>query len=262
MEAKLVIVGGKANKTQVAVKLPAVIGRSREADVTVAHPMISRKHCQLYEVDGLVMVRDLGSLNGLFVGREQVSEARLDPSAEFTIGPITFRIEYQYAGEVAADAEASTVGDTAERELAGQGPQSQDGDPVPVVGPPEGVAEAEETLSTEDDDDGFDFDPDPVAGKPVIAPPDGELPDFSAWAAGEAEPEPTPPPPPSEPAAGTPREPDSDPESSAEEEMGEVPRSGPDEPEEPEASEHEDQDDDQDRDDDDEDLNKFFESFS
>ncbi|MFH1265802.1 MAG: FHA domain-containing protein, partial [Planctomycetota bacterium] len=64
MDAKLVIVGGKANKSQVSVKLPTVIGRSREADLTVAHPMISRKHCELYEVDGLVRIRDLGSLNG------------------------------------------------------------------------------------------------------------------------------------------------------------------------------------------------------
>ena len=252
MEAKLVIVGGKADKTQVAVKLPAVIGRSREADVTVAHPMISRKHCQLYEVDGAVMVRDLGSLNGLFVGREQVSEARLDPSAEFTIGPITFRIEYQYAGEVAAEADASTVddtGDQAESEFVDEAPRLHDGDQVPVVGPPEGVAEAEETLSTEDDDDGFDFDPEPIGEQPVIAPPDGELPDFSAWGAGDAEPEPTPPPPPSEPATGPPQEPDSDRESPAAEETGEVPESEPDEPEPPGASE-------------DEDLDKFFENFS
>ena len=68
MDVRLAIIGGKANKSRVSVELPTVIGRSREAGLTVAHPMISRKHCELYEVDGLVMIRDLGSLNGLFVG--------------------------------------------------------------------------------------------------------------------------------------------------------------------------------------------------
>ena len=64
MDAKLVIVGGKANKGPISLKLPTVIGRSREADLTVAHPMISRQHCRLFEVDGLLKIRDLGSLNG------------------------------------------------------------------------------------------------------------------------------------------------------------------------------------------------------
>ena len=100
MDAKLTVVGGKASKSRVSVKLPAVIGRSREADLTVAHPMVSRKHCELYEVDGLLMIRDLGSLNGLYVGGKQVSEAALHPNAEFAVGPLTFRVEYEFAGEI------------------------------------------------------------------------------------------------------------------------------------------------------------------
>jgi pSer/pThr/pTyr-binding forkhead associated (FHA) protein len=48
MEAKLVITKGKANKAEVKLKLPTTIGRSREADLTIAHPMVSRQHCQLF----------------------------------------------------------------------------------------------------------------------------------------------------------------------------------------------------------------------
>ena len=111
MQAKLVIVGGKANKRDVLLKLPTVIGRSREADLTVAHPMVSRKHCELFEVDGLLKIRDLGSLNGTLVAGERITEAELRPDDEFTVGPLTFCVDYEYAGEIAA---APPAGEAAE----------------------------------------------------------------------------------------------------------------------------------------------------
>jgi hypothetical protein len=99
MQAKLIVVGGKANKGTVAVELPATIGRSRDADLTVGHRMISRKHCEAYLNDGLMMIRDVGSLNGVYVRGKRVKEAPLPPGAKFTIGPITFRVDYEYSGD-------------------------------------------------------------------------------------------------------------------------------------------------------------------
>ena len=96
MDAKLVIVGGKASKGPISLKLPTIIGRSRQSDLTVAHPMISRQHCKLFEVNGLLKIQDLGSLNGTFVGQEKVTEADLLPQTQFTVGPLTFRVEYEY----------------------------------------------------------------------------------------------------------------------------------------------------------------------
>jgi predicted component of type VI protein secretion system len=106
MDAKLVIVGGKASKGPISLKLPTIIGRSREADLTVAHPMVSRQHCKLFEVDGLLKICDLGSLNGTFVGQEKVTEADLHPQSQFTVGPLTFRVDYEYTGPVVAPAPA------------------------------------------------------------------------------------------------------------------------------------------------------------
>ena len=100
MQAKLIVVGGKASKREVLLKLPSTIGRSREAAVTVAHPMVSRKHCETYAVDGLIMIRDLGSLNGTYVAGQRVREAPLPPEQEFTVGPLTFRIRYEYSGDL------------------------------------------------------------------------------------------------------------------------------------------------------------------
>ena len=87
MEAHLLVVGGKANKSEIKLQLPTIIGRSRDADLTMAHPMVSRQHCELYEESGLLKIRDLGSLNGTFVDGEQIHQADLMPEAEFTVAP-------------------------------------------------------------------------------------------------------------------------------------------------------------------------------
>jgi hypothetical protein len=157
-----VIVGGKANKRDVLLKLPTVIGRSRQADLTVAHPMVSRRHCELFEVDGLLTVRDLGSLNGTLVGGERIQEAALRPKDEFSVGPLTFRVEYEYTGEVPAAP-----------------PAGQDDEKAPdfqVV-----------------DEEGESLEGESAAGDQVaaagIAPPEGELPDFQAWGQEEGEPD-------------------------------------------------------------------------
>lgn len=99
MEAKLIVVGGKANKAEVQLTLPAVIGRGRDADLTVAHATVSRRHCLLYERDGALVVRDNGSLNGTVIEGERIQEAVLRPGATLTVGPLTFRAEYDHQGD-------------------------------------------------------------------------------------------------------------------------------------------------------------------
>jgi hypothetical protein len=100
MEAKLIVVGGKATKGSISLKLPTVVGRSRQVGITLAHRTISRRHAELFEKAGLLMIRDLGSLNGTMVNGDRIKEAPLLPNAKFTIGPLTFRAEYQYKGDL------------------------------------------------------------------------------------------------------------------------------------------------------------------
>lgn len=100
MQAKLVVITGKTSKRIVDLALPTVIGRSRGASLTVAHPMVSRRHCEIFEQDGVAIVRDLGSLNGTMLGGRRIEMAALLPDSEFTIGPISFRIHYEYSGDL------------------------------------------------------------------------------------------------------------------------------------------------------------------
>jgi pSer/pThr/pTyr-binding forkhead associated (FHA) protein len=99
MEAKLTVVRGKTTKGSLSLKLPTVIGRSEEADLTVGHRTISRRHAELFETAGAVMIRDLGSTNGTIVDGQRIKEAPLPPGAEFTLGPLTFRVDYEYKGD-------------------------------------------------------------------------------------------------------------------------------------------------------------------
>ena len=189
MDAKLVIVGGKANKSQVSLKLPTVVGRSRDADLTVAHPNISRRHCELHEVDGMLMIRDLGSLNGVFVGNQQVSEAPLPPDSEFSVGPLTFRVEYEYVGkvEVAPKAELNDLPEQVQFEEPEQVQfeepeqvRAEEVDEVPDFELDSQVASTQGQAVVEEEQT--------LMEQPAIAPPDGEMPDFSAWENQAAQP--------------------------------------------------------------------------
>ena len=95
MDAKLVVVGGEIKAGEYHLTLPTIIGRSRSADLTVGNPLVSRQHCEIYEADGQLMVRDLGSLNGTFIGEKRITqEAALEPGDLLTVGAVTFRAVY------------------------------------------------------------------------------------------------------------------------------------------------------------------------
>jgi predicted component of type VI protein secretion system len=97
VQAKLVVVMGEGPADHFQLELPAIIGRSRSTDVKLEHPLISRHHCEVYEADGVMMLRDLGSLNGTFVDGTRLTEQAMpiEPGGEFSVGPVTFRAEYQ-----------------------------------------------------------------------------------------------------------------------------------------------------------------------
>jgi predicted component of type VI protein secretion system len=95
LNVKLLVVGGEVDSAEFALKLPAVVGRSREVEVNLTHPLVSRRHCELREVGGKLVVRDLGSLNGTFVGSDRVEEAVLRPGELLTVGTVTFRAIYE-----------------------------------------------------------------------------------------------------------------------------------------------------------------------
>ncbi len=121
MEAKLVVVGGETNARQYDLALPTIIGRSRSTDLTLGHPLVSRHHCEVFEADGKLMVRDLGSMNGTFLGETRLAEQPLpvEPGDLITVGPITFRAVYRVVERRAAPGGWEAQGQTVDSPLTG-----------------------------------------------------------------------------------------------------------------------------------------------
>jgi FHA domain-containing protein len=72
-----------------------VIGRSRECDIALSDPNVSRRHAEVRrEGDGWAVV-DLGSTNGVKVNRRRVAEALLQPGDTITLGltDLTFELD-------------------------------------------------------------------------------------------------------------------------------------------------------------------------
>jgi predicted component of type VI protein secretion system len=97
MEARLILLDPPAARREVKLSLPATIGRSRDAKIKLVHGQVSRVHCEFFERDGVLHVRDLGSTNGTYVGEERVEESAVPPGETVTIGAVTFRAEYEPA---------------------------------------------------------------------------------------------------------------------------------------------------------------------
>ena len=95
MKAKLIVVGGTTSTAEVHLRLPTVIGRGRSVQVTIPHSLVSRQHCEISEFEGRLVVRDLDSMNGTYIGDERITEAILNPGALLTVGTVTFRAIYE-----------------------------------------------------------------------------------------------------------------------------------------------------------------------
>ena len=92
MQAKLVIVEPENQTGEYEVTLPMTIGRGNEATLKLVHALISRQHCELFADRGRIMVRDLGSLNGTFIGGQRVETAPLQAGELLTVGSVTLRL--------------------------------------------------------------------------------------------------------------------------------------------------------------------------
>lgn len=80
---------------------PVVLGRCNDVDLKIDDRWVSRRHCELAERDGVLVVRDLGSTHGTYVNGRRVSETRLRPDDKLTVGMTSFVASYRLAARLA-----------------------------------------------------------------------------------------------------------------------------------------------------------------
>jgi len=105
MVVRFHIVSPVEKKRTFTVRLPILLGRGDEAKFRIQHDLVSRRHCELFERQGWVYVRDLGSTNGTFLNDEQVpvsTKTVVPPGGIVRVGGLSFAVDYQ--SPVAVDA--------------------------------------------------------------------------------------------------------------------------------------------------------------
>lgn len=134
LHARLVVVGGEVKASEIKLRLPCTIGRGRGCTIVLAHPLVSRQHCELFEADGRLMVRDLGSLNGTFVNNQRIGDVAPLPANELlTIGTVTFRAVYDESTAAETELEEPAEKESVEGTVyAGRAPGGTGTEPLPM----------------------------------------------------------------------------------------------------------------------------------
>jgi pSer/pThr/pTyr-binding forkhead associated (FHA) protein len=69
-----------------------LFGRHEECDIQLNSKKVSRRHCVLAQVNEVLLIRDLGSTNGVRINGERVDEGTLRPGDEVQIGNFRYQV--------------------------------------------------------------------------------------------------------------------------------------------------------------------------
>lgn len=97
MGYQLVVVQGRSASQTLKIGAGVMtVGRQQDCQLRIASSQVSRKHCQIFEKKGLLLVKDLGSSNGTLVNGKRIADQRvLEHGDELTVGSVRFRVERQ-----------------------------------------------------------------------------------------------------------------------------------------------------------------------
>jgi pSer/pThr/pTyr-binding forkhead associated (FHA) protein len=148
-------------------KAVVLFGRHPDCDVVITSSRkVSRKHCCVAQINNTIVVRDLGSMNGVRVNGVAIKRsARLNPGDELTVGDVIFHLrEEAKNGRPAAIAKSPAAAKPVPPHMI-----SQD---IPVVIPDE-----EQSFAVEDSLVKSPTD----SEMPIVLGPEDVVEDDSSW---------------------------------------------------------------------------------
>lgn len=92
MPAQLVPINAGSAPAVLISRPVILIGRHVECDVRLESPQVSRRHCCLAMAYDRLVIRDLGSSNGVRVNGRLIDEARLTNGDEVAIAQFLYRL--------------------------------------------------------------------------------------------------------------------------------------------------------------------------
>jgi predicted component of type VI protein secretion system len=72
-----------------------LLGRHPECDIQIDSRKISRRHCCIAQVEDCLIVRDLGSTNGVRINGVRVQEGKLRSDDELTLGNSRYKVRWE-----------------------------------------------------------------------------------------------------------------------------------------------------------------------
>ena len=94
MDATLILFGKDGHRKDISLKSGMnVVGRRPDCDIRIPLAIVSRKHCRISQNDSGLVIQDLGSANGTFVNRRQITEAEIKAGDLIQVGPMKFIIQ-------------------------------------------------------------------------------------------------------------------------------------------------------------------------
>ena len=76
-----------------------LIGRHQECDIQIPSRKISRRHCCIALITDHLVIRDLGSTNGIRINGIKVVEGNLQPDDEVMIGNMRYQVKWNGESE-------------------------------------------------------------------------------------------------------------------------------------------------------------------
>ena len=115
-----------------------VVGRHPQCDARLDSIRVSRRHCCMAEDHGEILVRDLGSTNGIRINGQRVESGRLRPGDELCIAHYRYRLEDGHGHQLTlADPSISDLEDGHHQPYkvaAGESPDPDAESPPPTPG--------------------------------------------------------------------------------------------------------------------------------
>lgn len=133
------------------------VGRHDDCVIRIRSSQVSRRHCEVFEADGRLMLRDLGSSNGTYVnGLRVLGQQPLKVGDVISIGGVALRVDPVGGAAAAAAPVPTPANDTAELEEVVDAVEVDEADDFEVGGVA-GDDDFEVSVAVEDDD-GFQMD--------------------------------------------------------------------------------------------------------
>jgi len=93
-------------------RVMVLVGRDPDCDTRLKSLRVSRHHCCMSRENDQVVVRDLGSTNGIRINGLRVETGRLRPGDELSIAHIRYRLEDEQDFEHVSDSAIREYGST------------------------------------------------------------------------------------------------------------------------------------------------------